>query len=56
VVGEVEDLGAELQLMAGPHREVLEQRDVPPTSTSFGRVTGKDNARRDVQMSIRYVF
>ena len=27
-----------------------------PTSSSFGRVTGKDNARRDIQMSIRYVF
>ncbi|HET7697548.1 MAG TPA: carboxypeptidase regulatory-like domain-containing protein [Vicinamibacterales bacterium] len=27
-----------------------------PTSTSFGRVTGKDNARRDVQLSLRYVF
>ena len=27
-----------------------------PTSTSFGRVTGKDNSRRDVQLSLRYVF
>jgi hypothetical protein len=27
-----------------------------PTSSSFGRITGKDNARRDVQMSLRYVF
>ena len=27
-----------------------------PTSASFGRVTGKDNARRDVQLSLRYVF
>ena len=27
-----------------------------PTSSSFGRVTSKDNARRDVQLSLRYVF
>jgi hypothetical protein len=27
-----------------------------PTSSSFGRVTGKDNARRDIQLSLRYVF
>jgi hypothetical protein len=27
-----------------------------PTSSTFGRITGKDDARRDVQLSLRYLF
>ena len=27
-----------------------------PTSATFGRVTGKDNSRRDIQLSLRYLF
>jgi hypothetical protein len=27
-----------------------------PTSTNFGRVTTKDNSRRDIQLSLRYLF
>jgi hypothetical protein len=27
-----------------------------PTSATFGRVTGKDDSRRDVQLSIRFLF
>ena len=27
-----------------------------PTSATFGRITGKDNSRRDIQLSLRYVF
>jgi hypothetical protein len=27
-----------------------------PTNTSFGRITGKDDSRRDVQLSLRYLF
>lgn len=27
-----------------------------PTSATFGRVTGKDDARRDVQLSVRFQF
>jgi hypothetical protein len=34
----------------------LNNPSTDPTSSSFGRVTGKDNSRRDVQLSIRYLF
>jgi hypothetical protein len=34
----------------------LNNPSTDPTSASFGRVTGKDNSRRDVQLSIRYLF
>jgi hypothetical protein len=27
-----------------------------PTTSTFGRVTGKDNSRRDVQLSLRFLF
>ncbi|PYR89526.1 MAG: hypothetical protein DMF84_24275 [Acidobacteria bacterium] len=27
-----------------------------PTKSDFGRITGKDNSRRDVQLSLRYLF
>ncbi|HMC76142.1 MAG TPA: hypothetical protein VKH34_03385, partial [Vicinamibacterales bacterium] len=30
--------------------------DSNPTSSTFGRVTSKDNSRRDVQLSLRYLF
>jgi len=30
--------------------------DANPTSPTFGRVTGKDNSRRDIQLSLRYLF
>jgi hypothetical protein len=34
----------------------LNNPSTDPTSSSFGRVTGKDNSRRDVQLSVRYSF
>jgi hypothetical protein len=30
--------------------------DANPTSATFGRVTSKDNSRRDVQLSLRFLF
>jgi Carboxypeptidase regulatory-like domain len=30
--------------------------DANPTSATFGRITGKDNSRRDIQLSLRYLF
>jgi hypothetical protein len=30
--------------------------DANPTSATFGRITSKDNARRDVQLSLRFLF
>ena len=30
--------------------------DSNPTSSTFGRVTSKDNSRRDIQLSLRYLF
>jgi Carboxypeptidase regulatory-like domain len=27
-----------------------------PTNAQFGRITGKDNSRRDIQLSLRYLF
>jgi hypothetical protein len=30
--------------------------DANPTSSTFGRVTGKDNSRRDIQLSLRFQF
>jgi hypothetical protein len=27
-----------------------------PTSSTFGRVTSKDNSRRDIQLSLRFLF
>jgi hypothetical protein len=27
-----------------------------PTSSTFGRITSKDNSRRDIQLSLRYIF
>ena len=34
----------------------LNNPSTDPTSSSFGRVTAKDNSRRDVQLSLRYTF
>jgi hypothetical protein len=34
----------------------LNNPSTDPTSSSFGRVTGKDGSRRDIQLSIRYLF
>ncbi len=34
----------------------LSNPSTDPTSSTFGRITGKDNSRRDVQLSLRYVF
>jgi hypothetical protein len=34
----------------------LNNPSTDPTSASFGRVTSKDNSRRDIQLSIRYLF
>jgi hypothetical protein len=30
--------------------------DSNPTSSTFGRITGKDGSRRDIQLSLRYLF
>jgi hypothetical protein len=30
--------------------------DANPTSSTFGRITSKDNSRRDIQLSLRYLF
>ena len=30
--------------------------DSNPTSATFGRITGKDNSRRDIQLSVRFQF
>ena len=30
--------------------------DANPTSATFGRITSKDGARRDIQLSLRYLF
>ena len=30
--------------------------DSDPTNSTFGRVTGKDNSRRDIQLSLRFQF
>ena len=27
-----------------------------PTNAAFGRITGKDNSRRDIQLSLRFLF
>ena len=34
----------------------LNNPSTDPTSSSFGRVTSKDGSRRDVQLSLRYLF
>jgi hypothetical protein len=34
----------------------LSNPSTDPTSASFGRVTAKDGSRRDVQLSLRYLF
>jgi hypothetical protein len=34
----------------------LNNPNTDPTSSSFGRVTSKDNSRRDIQLSLRYLF
>ena len=34
----------------------LNNPSTDPTSSTFGRVTSKDNSRRDVQLSLRYIF
>jgi hypothetical protein len=34
----------------------LSGADTDPTSSTFGRVTGKDGSRRDIQLSLRFVF
>ena len=30
--------------------------DSNPTSSTFGQITSKDNSRRDIQLSLRYIF
>jgi hypothetical protein len=30
--------------------------DANPTNATFGRITSKDNSRRDIQLSLRYIF
>lgn len=30
--------------------------ETSPTSAAFGRITSKDNSRRDVQLSLRFLF
>ena len=42
-----------LQLPESPEPE---RRSSDPTNANFGRVTGKDDSRRDVQLSIRFLF
>jgi hypothetical protein len=39
-----------------PNHPNLNNPSTDPTNASFGRVTGKDNSRRDIQLSIRYLF
>ena len=39
-----------------PNHPNLNNPSTDPTSSTFGRITTKDNARRDVQLSLRYVF
>jgi hypothetical protein len=34
----------------------LSNPSTDPTSSTFGRVTGKDGSRRDVQLSLRFLF
>lgn len=34
----------------------LNNPSTDPTSSTFGRVTSKDNSRRDIQLSLRYLF
>jgi hypothetical protein len=34
----------------------LNNPSTDPTSSSFGRITSKDNSRRDIQLSLRYLF
>jgi Carboxypeptidase regulatory-like domain len=34
----------------------LSNPSTDPTSSTFGRVTGKDGSRRDIQLSLRFVF
>jgi hypothetical protein len=34
----------------------LNNPSTDPTSATFGRITSKDNSRRDIQLSLRYVF
>src|SRR4051812_45539236 len=34
----------------------LNNPSTDPTSSSFGRITSKDNSRRDVQLSLRFLF
>ena len=30
--------------------------EASPTNAQFGRITGKDGSRRDVQLSLRFLF
>ena len=30
--------------------------DTNPNSSTFGRITSKDNSRRDIQLSLRFLF
>ncbi len=39
-----------------PNHPNLGGADSNPTSGTFGRITGKDGARRDMQLSLRYLF
>ena len=34
----------------------LNNPTIDPTSNTFGRVTGKDGSRRDIQLSLRFLF
>ena len=34
----------------------LSGADANPTSATFGRITGKDGSRRDIQLSLRFLF
>jgi hypothetical protein len=34
----------------------LNNPSTDPNSSTFGRITSKDNSRRDVQLSLRYIF
>jgi hypothetical protein len=39
-----------------PNHANLSGAQADPTNATFGRVTGKDDSRRDIQLSLRYLF
>ncbi|PYR74681.1 MAG: hypothetical protein DMF86_17795 [Acidobacteria bacterium] len=39
-----------------PNHPNLSSPSTDPTNAQFGRITSKDGSRRDVQLSLRYLF